>query len=506
MLKVSNITKTFPGVKALSEVTCEFERGEIHALLGENGAGKSTLIKIICGVYRKDEGCINIDGQDVEFKSFEDALKYGISIVNQEIQVIPLASVAENVMLDKIANYTKSGKLNWKKLNQDAAVYLDMLGLNLPPETPAGELSPAQKQMVSIARALSSDAKYLLLDEPTSSLTYNEANILFEQLYKLKERNIGLIFISHKLEEVLEICDRLTVLRDGKVIGTRSCEGLKKEEIVEMMIGRSSNMAYLGQSEACHGTPTLSVRGLCQQGRFEDVSFDAYPGEILGFYGLVGSGRTELARAIIGDTRVDKAEIYVKGKKANITSIPNAVNKYGIGYVSENRKEEGLILGFDIVQNTSITIWRMLKKTLFSPINIRKEIDSVQRVVDQLSIKTPSLSQLVLNLSGGNQQKVSIGKWLACGNDILFIDEPTVGVDVGAKEYIHQLIWDLATKEKKTIILISSDMPEMIKLARRIMIFRDSKIIATIGCDELDTPPPGPSYEYVSGRIGEYLL
>lgn len=504
MLEVKQITKIFPGVRALSEVSCAFECGEIHALLGENGAGKSTLMKVICGVYQQDGGQIVIDGKETNFSSFRQALDNGISIVNQEIQVIPMASIAENIMLDKLSNYMEHGKLNWKRMNADSTRYMNMLGLNLPPTMPAGKLSPAQKQLISIAKALSANAKYLLLDEPTSSLTQNEAERLFEQLHKLKKQGIGLIFISHKLEEVLSICDKLTVLRDGKWIGTRDCKNITKREIVEMMIGRNSNDEYMGKLEVDRSKPTLRVRNLCQYGKFDNISFDAYPGEILGFYGLVGSGRTELARAILGDTRIDSAEIELRGKRVRIKSIPDSVNRLGIGYTSENRKEDGLILNFDVLQNTSITIWPLLKKTPLSPINIRKEKQRVQKVIDDLDVKTPTLSHPIRNLSGGNQQKISIGKWLARGCDVLFIDEPTVGVDVGAKEAIHKLIWDLAAVEKKTIILISSDMTEMIKLARRILVFRENKIVAEI--DDINIDPPGRPYEQVSKTIGEHLL
>jgi ribose transport system ATP-binding protein len=505
MLEVKNITKVFPGVRALSDVTCQFKEGEIHALLGENGAGKSTLMKVICGIYKQNEGEIFVDGEKAEFRKFEDALAHHISIVNQEIQVIPLASVAENIMLDKLKKYTdKLGRLHWKKLRADTKKYMDLLKLDMDPSTPAGGLSPAQKQMIAIAKALSSDAKYLVLDEPTSSLTLKEAGILFDRLRELKEAGVGLIFISHKLEEVIELCDVLTVLRDGKVTGSASVKGITKAEIIEMMIGRKTNDEYLGPLINIDSLPTLEVENLNQWPRFENVSFKAHAGEILGFYGLVGAGRTELCRAVIGDTKVDNAKIRIKGKEIKIKSFVDAVNKYGIGYVSENRKEEGLILSFDILQNISITILNQLTLGKFGPINIKKEKENVQDAVDTLDIKTPTLTQLALNLSGGNQQKVSIAKWLARKCDILFIDEPTVGVDVGAKEQIHKLIWELAKDYHKTIILISSDMPEMIKLARRILVFRENKIVAEL--NDINVPFPGPSTEDIAARIGEYLL
>lgn len=502
MLEIDQVVKRFPGVCALDHVSCRFESGEIHALLGENGAGKSTLMKIICGIYKQDEGSILVDGVPVHFSGFQDALKQGISIVNQEIQIVMEASIAENIMLDKLDHYTKFGKIDWKRLNQDTQHYLDMLGVPYAPTTRCKGLNPATKQLIQIAKALSSDAKYLLLDEPTSCLTLSETAVLFQLLRQLKGKGISLIFVSHKLDEVLEICDKLTVLRDGKLIGTRDCSQVSKTDIVEMMIGRKTNDEYLGKLEIDYTRPTLEVRNLCQKGRFQNISFSVYPGEILGFYGLVGSGRTELARAIFGDTKIDQAEILLKGTPVSINSISQSVNRLGIGYVSENRKEDGLILDFDIKQNTGITIWQQLKKTLVSPINAALEKSRVREIVKTLDVKATGIHQIVGNLSGGNQQKISIGKWLARGCEVLFIDEPTIGVDVGAKEYIHKLIWDLASKQKKAIVLISSDMTELVKLSRRILIFKSNQIVAEL--NDLNHEE-GQPFEEVSKAIGTYL-
>lgn len=501
MLELKNIKKWFPGVLALDDVSLSFKEGEIHALLGENGAGKSTIMNIICGNFRQDEGVVLIDGNEMNFKSYQDAIKNKISIVNQEIQVIPDSTVAENIMLDKLSNYSKNGKLNWKHLNSDTQKYLDMVGLNIAPETLVYKLSAAHKQLSQIAKALASNAKYLLLDEPTSSLTIHEANNLFGLLKKLRAEGVTIIFVSHKIEEVLAICDMVSVLRDGKYVGTKSCEGLTKQEIIKMMIGRETVDVYLGElCSKCNET-VLEVKDLCQTGRFEDINFHLQKGEILGFYGLVGSGRTELAKIIIGEDHYTSGNIFVNGKNASIKSVSDCLYKYNMGYISENRKEEGLILDFPLKENVTITIWNKLRNNATRYLSNRK-IDAVsEKMVNALEIKTPSIRQVVRNLSGGNQQKVCISKWLAAECEILIIDEPTIGVDVGAKKQIHDLIWKLANEQGKSIILISSDMPEMVMLARRILIFRENKIVGEL--DALDQYRG--NYKQISEEIGKHL-
>lgn len=499
MLELKHISKIFPGVKALDDVTLTFKTGEIHALMGENGAGKSTLIKIITGIYRADLGAVYLDGKQVEMRSYRDAVEHDISMVSQEIQVIPEATVAENIILDRIDRYTKHGRIDWNQIFQDAKTYLDMVGLDVSPTEKIEHLTAAQKQLIQIAKSLSANARYILLDEPTSSLTSYESHNLIKLVKKLKEDGVGIIFVSHKIEEVLELCDVVSVIRDGKYIGTKSCEGLSRQELVKMMIGREESTEHLGFLDV-KDEVVLEVKHAVAYGKTEDVSLKLYKGEILGLYGLIGSGRTELARLIFGADKMDSGEIWVNGKKAEIHSIQDSIEKYRIGYVSENRKEEGLILGFPVGTNMSITIWhRILNK--FRKIQTDKEAEIVSRMIGKMQIKTPSVETHAENLSGGNQQKVSIGKWLAADCDILIIDEPTVGVDVGAKKYIHELIWQLAKEEGKSIILISSDMPEMITLARRILVFKDHKIVNEI--DDLNTKVK--SYEEVSQEIGRAM-
>jgi ribose transport system ATP-binding protein len=500
MLELKNITKKFPGVVALDDVSIAFYPGEIHALLGENGAGKSTLMNIIAGNYAPDKGKVFIDGQEIVLRSYQDAIKNNISIVNQEIQVIPDSSVAENIMLDKLKHFTKAGKINWSLLNDEAEKYQDMVGLKVEPKTPIYRLSAAQKQLCQIAKALSSDAKYLLLDEPTSSLTMHETERLFTLLKKIRDNGVTVLFVSHKIEEVLYICDKATVLRDGRYISTGNCGELTKPEIVKMMIGRDTDDVYLGSLGMVREENILEVRDLCREGMFEHINMRLKKGEILGFYGLVGSGRTELAKILIGEDKKTSGEVLIKGKKAEIRNVSDSLYKYGMGYVSENRKEEGLILDFPITDNITVTTWRRLQNRLkfLSP----HETDLLtQDMIEKLDVRTPGFRQVVGKLSGGNQQKICIGKWLAAECEILIIDEPTVGVDVGAKEQIHELIWKLANEYGTSVILISSEMPEIVKLARRILVFNENKIVGEL--DDLDHYKG--QYQLVSKRIGEFL-
>lgn len=378
---LKNVTKAFPGVKALDDVSLSFSSGEIHALLGENGAGKSTALKIMCGIYQADEGNVFLDDRSLKLKDYHDAIEQGISIVHQEIQVVPTTNVAENILLDKLDSYSRNGVVNWKEVHSVARKYMDIVGLNVDSKDNIAHLSPAQKQMVQIAKAISSHAKVILFDEPSSSLTAFETANLFKLIKELKEQGKILIFISHKLEEVLEICDKVTVLRDGKYVGTESCAGMTKQQLIQMMIGRSIRDVDYGSLDI-QDEVTLEVRNLYQKGRFENINFQLHRGEILGFYGLVGAGRTELAKIIIGEDQYDKGEILVNGKTAHIRSMSDAVNKYRIGYVSENRKEEGLIQEASVLTNIGITCWNDIASTPLQIIDLQKE----KNMQKQLSI------------------------------------------------------------------------------------------------------------------------
>lgn len=500
MLEVRNITREFPGVKALDDVSVTFKEGEIHALMGENGAGKSTLMKIITGIYRPDLGGVYLDGEKMEFKSYRDSIAHDISMVHQEIQVIPKATIAENIVLDKLQDFKKGGKVDWKKINETAQKYLDMVELDVKPTDIIENMTAAQKQLIQIAKALSCNARYILLDEPTSSLTAFEAQVLFKILFRLKKQGCGIIFVSHKIEEVMEICDVVSILRDGRMMGTHKIKDITRQDMIRMMIGREENVEHMGFLDI-KDEVVLEAKNVGRAGVFDNMNFQLHKGEILGFYGLVGSGRTELARVLVGADQKDAGEIYVHGEKANIHSMVDAVYKYKVGYVTENRKEEGLILPFSVQDNMTLLTLKDLTGAA-GKLSETKMKEETQSMIDRFKIKTPELSTKIETLSGGNQQKVSIGKWLLAGCDILIIDEPTVGVDVGAKRQIHEIIWKLAKEEGKSIILISSDMTEMITLARRILVFKEFKINGEINglndhvCE----------YAEVSGKLGQAMM
>jgi len=501
LLELRGISKSFPGVKALEDVSVTFDAGEIHALVGENGAGKSTLMKIITGIYRPDSGQVIHDGTPLNFGSYRESLEAGIDIVHQEIQVVPESTVAEGIMIDKLITVPHTGIIRWDEVNKAALTYMRMVELDIPPNTLIKSLSPAQKRLTQIARALAADARVILLDEPTSALTEHEAENLFRILRDLRARGVTLVFVSHKFEEVFALCDKATVLRDGRVAGTRKIADIDSDELIAMMIGREFVETHLGRVNVNRERVMLKADRLTRRGKIHDASFELHEGEILGFYGLVGAGRTELARVIIGEEHTDSGALSVNGAPARIGNIGDSLYKYSIGYVTENRKEEGLFLEDSVRSNISVAIWPRLRDRLTRRIDQREEDEVCRETVRSMSISTPGLNQTVENLSGGNQQKISVGKWLAADCDILIIDEPTIGVDVGAKDQIHHLIRALAEDKRKAVILISSDMPEIIKLANRILVFREGRIVGEV--DDVDNPDKG--YREISLAIGEFL-
>lgn len=504
MLELKNISKSFPGVKALQNVSVNFDNGEIHAICGENGAGKSTLMKIICGIYQADEGEISMNGERLKLHGYEDAINHHISIVNQEINLIPNSSIAENICLDKLRRFTKAGFVDWNAINSTAKKYMDMVELKMDPKTPVRHLSAAHKQLIQIAKALSSESEVLMLDEPTSSLTQYESEILFGIMKKLKEQGKALIFVSHKIEEVQAICDKITVFRDGRLVGTEWTRDVDRNQIVQMMIGRESILAYRGRLDAADHEIALRASGICSSKyNLQDLGFEVRKGEILGFYGLVGSGRTELVRTVIGVDKKDSGKVEIWGKDVTLSSLSKSLHKYRIGYVTENRKEEGLFLENSVTMNIGMnSLQKFNISDKFPFISLKKETQNARDYTAKLEIKTPKLTTKVGSLSGGNQQKVSISKWLSANCDIIFIDEPTVGVDIGAKEYIHELIWNLAKVEQKAVVLISSDMNEIIALARRILVFKDQKIVAELKGEDFFAKPATE----ISARIGEYFI
>ena len=477
-LELRNISKAFPGVQALDGVDLVMRAGEIHALVGENGAGKSTLLKIITGIYRPDEGTLEVEGVPQSFGSPRDALHAGIGIVHQERNLIPKFSVAENITLEQPP--VRNGQwIDRERMHQESARWLDLLQVAIDPEQLVENLSVAQRQLVEIAKALSLRSRILLLDEPTASLTPHETAVLFDILQRLRGEGVAILFVSHKLEEILANCDRVTVLRDGKEAALdRDLTTLDRDQLVTLMIGRAEQVSDFQQRDLSAAPAALELRDVTSSAGPTDISMTLRKGEILGLYGLVGAGRTELARTIIGDVRLISGHILVDEQPASIGDARQALERYRIGYVSENRQTEGLILSHSVLSNVAMTVWDRLANFL-GWIQPSAERSAVAPFVDRLQVKTPSFEQQVGNLSGGNQQKVSLAKWLAAETSILIIDEPTVGIDVRTKYELHELIWELSN-QGLSILLISSDMPEMVELADRIVVMVDQRVAGTL--------------------------
>ena len=481
ILEVENISKSFPGVKALDNVSFKIRKGEVHALVGENGAGKSTLMKILNGNYTKDTGTIKIDGSVAEIHGPNDAKANGISIIFQELNLVSLLSIAENIYIGRLPK--KNGRVDYKKLYSDTRAALNRVGYDIDPRTPVGKLSVAQRQMIEIARALSyTTTKILLMDEPTATLTTKETEILFQVVRNLKAQGISVIFISHKLEELFEICDTLTVIRDGQVIETMPIEGLTKDDVTTKMIGREITNIYPSRNVKPSDEVVLKVDGLKHKTVYQDISFELHKGEVLGMAGLVGAGRTEIARGIFGIDFRDGGDIYVKGEKVRVNSPADAI-RCGICYLSEDRKAEGLMGNMSVKLNISaVNLKRML---VHGVINKKKEEETAQELVQSLKVKTPNLEQKVFNLSGGNMQKVVLAKWLNTNVDIFIFDEPTRGIDVGAKYEIYQLINKLV-EQGKSVIMISSELPEVMGMSDRILVIRQGRISASLDVKEME--------------------
>ncbi|TWC78861.1 monosaccharide ABC transporter ATP-binding protein (CUT2 family) [Rhizobium sp. SJZ105] len=468
VFQARNIEKVFPGVRALKGVNLSLEPGSIHALLGENGAGKSTLIKVITGVHHQSSGQILVDGEEVRFGNPREAIARGIGVVHQERNLIPRFSIAENIHMEKLgAHYLKP--IDYAALNRDARRWLQALNLEVDPAMPVSELSVAQMQLVEIAKALSLQSRVLLLDEPTTSLTPSETDNLFRILRRLRDDGASLVFVSHKLEEVLDICDRVTVLRDGEnACESRSMEGLGRQDLVRLMIGRAEGGGGWRKRAVKHNPLVLELKGVSTAIGHRDVSLSVHKGEIVGLYGLVGAGRTELAKSIMGKFAVTEGEVRIEDRPARIRSVAEAIHEYGVGYVSEDRKGDGLILQHSVLANAGVPIWRKLSNA-FGVLSDSRIRAAVTPFLQKLEVKTPSLSQTVGNLSGGNQQKISVAKWLAADVKLLIVDEPSVGIDIKTKAYLHDLLRELADGGT-AILVITSDMPEMVALADRIVV------------------------------------
>ena len=465
LLEMSGVHKRFPGVYALKDVTFDLNAGEVHALLGENGAGKSTLIKILGGIYTIDEGDIIISGVNTPINSVSDAQRNHISIIHQELSQVPHMTIAENIFLGKEIKgrffTVRRGEMN-KKAQQLLAAY----DFHIPSDTPLASLTLAQRQMIEIIKAVSFNARILVMDEPTSSLSDKEVEFLFRTIRRLRAEGVGIIYISHRLSELFEISDRVTVLRDGAVIGTRNTRQVQQSELISMMVGRPLTNYYTRTYQEKRGEEVLRLQNVSSGELVRDVSFSVYKGEILGLAGLIGAGRTEICRTIFGLDPLLSGEIYVNGEQVKIASADDAM-RLGIGLVPEDRKREGIFGIKDVSFNITLTV---LREIFQGPkINRGYEHKVVDEHIQGLSIKTPSPQQLVSNLSGGNQQKVVIARWLATQPKILMLDEPTRGVDVGAKAEIYAIMNELA-RRGVAVIMVSSELPEVINMSDRVLV------------------------------------
>jgi ABC-type sugar transport system ATPase subunit len=480
IFELADISKSFPGVRALDGVSFDLRAGEVHALLGENGAGKSTLVKIMSGVYRPDQGTIRIDGREVEISAPTEAQALGIVPVHQELHLEPYLTVAENIFLGR-QPLGRFGLIDHARMKRQAQAIIDGLGVSLDPSATVQSLSVAQRQIIAIARAASTTARIVIFDEPTSALTDRETDLLFELIKRLKAKGLGIIYISHRLEEIFRLCDRVTVFRDGRLVGSNPVADTNLRELIAMMVGR--DISDLFRKEAAEiGDVVVEVKGLGARGLFSDISFSARRGEIVGIAGLVGAGRTELARAIFGDLPYDSGEIRIDGEPLPPGHSPSRAIAAGIGLVPEDRKEQGLVTGLPVRQNISMALLKTLSR--LGVLSIAREKKLAETYIARLAIKTPSMDQKVTFLSGGNQQRVVIAKWLATNPRLLIVDEPTRGVDVGAKAEIHSLLCELA-KQGLAIIMISSDLPEILAMSDRVVVMHQGRVAANLQAGDL---------------------
>lgn len=480
-LQMSHITKRFPGVLALSNVDFALRKGEVHALLGENGAGKSTLMKILSGVYQPDEGDIIFEGQSVSFANPLSAQSAGITIIHQEFNFFPELTVEENIFIGREFCKNNRWRLDEKQQRQAAIDILQKLNLNISPETLVADLTVAQQQMVEIAKAISVNAKILIMDEPTAALTETEIDSLFQVTRLLKEQGTGIVYISHRLEELALIADRATVMRDGQFIATVDYDAVKISDLIAMMVGRDLGNIYPRRGPLAQRKPVLEVSGLTRNGVLNNIDFTLYQGEILGFAGLMGAGRTELARAIFGADPIDGGTLKLNGKVTVIKDIPDAIQQ-GISYLTEDRKKEGLALGLSVERNIMLGNYPEYSDR-YGNVDSKRCQKTSEEQVKALRIKTPHLEQAALNLSGGNQQKIIIARWVCKDTDILIFDEPTRGIDVGAKLEIYELMNRLVAKGK-SIIMISSELPEVLGMCDRILVMRNGRITGELASDD----------------------
>lgn len=482
LVSMEGIMKQFPGVLALDQCRFELHAGEVHALVGENGAGKSTMMKILTGVYKKDAGRIVYKGKEVEIANTKAAQNLGISIIHQELQLMPDLTIAQNIFIGREPRSMIPLFLDEHAINERTHALFQRMNLKLDPRTLVSELTVAKQQMVEIAKALSFKSELLIMDEPTAALTNSEIDELFRMIEQLRGEGVGIVYISHRMEELKRITDRITVMRDGTYIDTLRTANTTIDEIIALMVGRqiytTSKPSVDGKKQQ---TKVLEAKRLNRGSSIKDVSFHLNKGEIVGFAGLMGAGRTEVARAIFGADRLDSGEIFINGEKVNIKGPKDAV-QYGIGYLSEDRKQFGLLVDMDVKTNISIASYRSFRNSLGWMNQSRMERNAEKHVAS-LKIKTPNVDQRVKFLSGGNQQKVVIGKWLTRDCQILMIDEPTRGIDVGAKSEIYRLLDELV-QQGKSIIMISSELPEILRISHRIIVMCEGRITGELSSEE----------------------
>lgn len=478
LLMMKGITKTFPGVKALQDVELTLLAGEVHFLLGENGAGKSTLMKVLSGVYHKDSGEIWIEGSLADINSPRTAAAHGIGIIHQEMNLVPELTVWENIYLGReitdLFGFVKAGIMK-----EQTRMLLGKLGSDIDPEEAVSSLSIGEQQMVEIAKALSYETKILIMDEPTAALTERETEKLFQIIRQLAASGVGIVYISHRMEELFALSNRITVLRDGTYVGTVETKDATFNDLIKMMVGRDMTARFPKQITSL-GPEVLRVEGLTRKGELENISFSVRSGEIVGMAGLMGSGRTEVGRAIFGADLLEKGEIFIAGEKCIIHSPADAI-RAGIGLITEDRKHQGLVLGMSVGENVSLASLAQFCASGF--INDDKEEEMITENIEKLKIRTPGAAQVVKNLSGGNQQKVVIAKWLATNPKVLIMDEPTRGVDVGAKAEIYHIM-NMLTAAGVGIVMISSELPEVLGMSDRVLVMHRGRLVAQMSVNE----------------------
>jgi ribose transport system ATP-binding protein len=486
LVRMTGIAKAFSGVTVLDDVSFDLQTGETHALLGGNGAGKSTLMKILEGVYTLDRGTIEIDGEPVELRSPQAARRHGVAMIFQEFSLVPTLTVAQNIYLTREAR-TRAGLLDDRALERQASELLAELGVDIDPRTEVGRLGAASMQLVEIAKALSQNARVLIMDEPTASLARSEVEALFRIIDRLKERGIAIIYITHRLEEVMAVADRVTVLRDGRLVGTRPTSELDVEALIEFIVGSSVGhaLAHGERPVDRSGTPLLSLRAVSTSTGLEGIDLDLYAGEIVGIAGLMGSGRSDLARAVFGIDALSSGEIHLRGERIRIRRPADAI-EHGIVLVPEDRRTQGLVLSHSVERNLTLALLRRLSRG--GLLDEGEGAAIAERYVARLSIRTRSLDTPVRRLSGGNQQKVVLAKWLATEPDVLILDEPTVGVDINTRSEIADLVRSLAD-QGKGVLVISSELAEVLALADRILVLRDGRIHRSVGRSDVADEP-----------------